>query len=122
VIAHLTEVKGIGTWTAQMFLIFSLRRPDVLPTGDFGIQTAIRKHYRKRRCRSLPNGEDRQAVDTLPFVACWYLWKSLDTKTSVEHHVVIQNRGLCLRGGGNYDLSRNSSRQLSGWEYGWICG
>ena len=82
VIAHLTEVKGVGTWTAQMFLMFSLRRPDVLPTGDFGIQTAIRKHYRKRKMPK-PAEMEKIAKVWIPYrsVACWYLWKSLDTKT-----------------------------------------
>src|SRR5437879_9663382 len=49
VIEKLTQVKGIGVWTAHMFLMFALRRPDVLPTGDLGIQMAIRKHYNKRK-------------------------------------------------------------------------
>ncbi len=82
VIAHLTEVKGVGTWTAQMFLMFSLRRPDVLPTGDFGIQTAIRKYYRKRKMPK-PAEMEKIAKPWSPYrtFACWYLWKSLDTKT-----------------------------------------
>jgi len=82
VIAHLTEVKGVGTWTAQMFLMFSLRRPDVLPTGDFGIQTAIRKYYRKRKMPR-PAEMEKIAKPWSPYrtFACWYLWKSLDTKT-----------------------------------------
>jgi DNA-3-methyladenine glycosylase II len=45
VIAHLTQVKGIGVWTAQMFLMFSLKRENVLPTGDFGVRMAMHKHY-----------------------------------------------------------------------------
>src|SRR6266567_224578 len=49
VIEHLTQVKGIGVWTAHMFLIFSMRRLNVLPTGDYGVQMAIRKHYKKRK-------------------------------------------------------------------------
>jgi DNA-3-methyladenine glycosylase II len=82
VIAHLTEVKGVGTWTAQMFLMFSLRRPDVLPTGDFGIQTAIRKYYRKRKMPK-PAEMEKIAKPWSPYrtFACWYLWKSLDTKS-----------------------------------------
>lgn len=82
VIAHLTEVKGVGTWTAQMFLMFSLRRPDVLPTGDFGIQTAIRKHYRKRKMPK-PAEMEKIAKAWSPYrtFACWYLWKSLDAKS-----------------------------------------
>ena len=81
VIAHLTEVKGVGTWTAQMFLMFSLRRPDVLPTGDFGIQSAIRKHYRKRKMPK-PAEMEKIAKPWSPYrtFACWYLWRSLDQK------------------------------------------
>src|SRR6266478_6701332 len=45
VIEHLTQVKGVGVWTAQMFLMFTLRRPDILPTGDFGVRMAMYKHY-----------------------------------------------------------------------------
>src|SRR5882672_2688875 len=49
VIEHLTQVKGIGVWTAQMFLMFSLKRENVLPTGDFGIRMAMFKHYLDRK-------------------------------------------------------------------------
>src|SRR5271155_5633072 len=49
VIAILTDVKGIGLWTAQMFLLFALERPNVLPVGDFGVQKAIKIHYKKRK-------------------------------------------------------------------------
>src|ERR1700693_1391944 len=49
VIQHLPKVKGVGVWTAHMFLMFTLRRPNVLPTGDYGIQMAIKKHYKKRK-------------------------------------------------------------------------
>jgi len=82
VIKHLTQVKGIGVWTAHMFLMFSLRRPDVLPVGDLGIQMAMRKHYRKRK---LPKAAQMEKIAKLwsPYrsVACWYLWRSLDIKT-----------------------------------------
>jgi DNA-3-methyladenine glycosylase II len=82
VIKHLTQVKGIGVWTAQMFLMFTLRRENVLPTGDYGVQAAIKKHYRKRK---LPKPEimEKIARPWAPYrsVACWYLWKSLDIKT-----------------------------------------
>ncbi len=82
VIEHLTQVKGIGVWTAHMFLMFSLRRPDVLPTGDLGIQMAIRKHYRKRKLPK-PAQMEKIAKSWSPYrsVACWYLWRSLDVKT-----------------------------------------
>lgn len=82
VIEHLTQVKGIGVWTAQMFLMFTLRRPDVLPTGDYGVQAAIKKHYRKRK---LPKPKDMEKIARpwAPYrsIACWYLWRSLDIKT-----------------------------------------
>jgi DNA-3-methyladenine glycosylase II len=82
VIRHLTQVKGIGVWTAHMFLMFSLRRPNVLPTGDFGIQTAVKKHYRKRKLPK-PAQMEKIAKAWEPYrsVACWYLWRSLDIKT-----------------------------------------
>ena len=82
VIKHLTQVKGIGEWTAHMFLMFALRRPNVLPTGDYGVQVAMRKHYRKRKLPK-PLQMERIAKSWEPYrsVACWYLWKSLDIKT-----------------------------------------
>jgi DNA-3-methyladenine glycosylase II len=82
VIAHLTQVKGIGVWTAHMFLMFSLKRPNVLPTGDYGVQVAMRKHYKKRK---LPKPRDMEKIAKVwePYrsVACWYMWRSLDIKT-----------------------------------------
>ena len=82
VVKHLTQVKGIGVWTAHMFLMFSLRRPDVLPTGDYGVQAAIKKHYRKRKWPK-PKEMEKIARPWAPYrsVACWYLWRSLDVKT-----------------------------------------
>ena len=81
VIKHLTQVKGIGVWTAHMFLMFSLRRPDVLPTGDYGIQMAIKKHYKKRKLPK-PDVMAKIAKPWAPYrsVASWYLWRSLDIK------------------------------------------
>ena len=81
VIKHLTQVKGVGTWTAQMFLVFTLRRPNVLPTGDYGIQMAIKKHYKKRKLPK-PTSIEKLAKPWEPYrsVACWYLWRSLDLK------------------------------------------
>ena len=82
VIRHLTQVKGVGLWTAQMFLMFTLRRPNVLPTGDYGVQVAIKRHYRKRK---LPKPEVIQKIarpwEPYRSIACWYLWKSMDIKT-----------------------------------------
>jgi DNA-3-methyladenine glycosylase II len=82
VIKHLTQVKGIGVWTAHMFLMFSLRRADILPTGDYGVQMAIKKHYKKRK---LPKPKDMEKIARAwaPYrsIACWYMWRSLDIKT-----------------------------------------
>jgi DNA-3-methyladenine glycosylase II len=82
VIQRLTQVKGIGVWTAHMFLMFSLRRPNVLPTGDYGVQMAVKKHYRKRK---LPKPKDMEKIarawEPYRSVACWYMWRSLDIKT-----------------------------------------
>jgi DNA-3-methyladenine glycosylase II len=102
VIEHLIQVKGIGIWTAQMFLMFTLKRENVLPTGDFGVRMAMYKHYldvqraraltksaapkkgRKRKIK-LPTPEQMEKIakswEPYRSVACWYLWQSLDTKT-----------------------------------------
>lgn len=77
-IAHLVQVKGIGRWTAQMFLMFKLGRADVLPELDLGIQNAIKRAYRKRKVG--PRDVQRIGKCWSPYssVACWYLWRSLD--------------------------------------------
>jgi DNA-3-methyladenine glycosylase II len=79
VIVALTDIKGVGVWTAHMFLIFALRRPNVLAVGDLGVRTAIQRHYRKR---TLPKPEhiEKIAVNWHPYCsyACWYLWRSLE--------------------------------------------
>ena len=82
VIAHLTQVKGVGVWTAHMFLMFTLHRPDILPTGDYGVQAAIKKHYKKRKWPK-PAVMEKIAKPWSPYrsIACWYLWRSLDIKT-----------------------------------------
>jgi DNA-3-methyladenine glycosylase II len=81
-IKHLTQVKGVGVWTAHMFLMFTLKRPNVLPTGDFGVQMAIKKHYGKRKLPK-PLQMEKIARPWEPYrsIACWYLWRSLDIKT-----------------------------------------
>ncbi len=80
VIRRLTTVKGIGVWTAQMFLLFALHRPDVLATGDMGLRSAIRRAYRLRKLPS-PAGVGKLGVKWHPHcsVACWYLWRSTET-------------------------------------------
>jgi DNA-3-methyladenine glycosylase II len=79
VIRHLTSIKGVGVWTAQMFLMFRLGRPDVLPDLDLGIRKGIQRAYRLRK---LP---DAARVHTIgakwaPYrtIASWYLWRSID--------------------------------------------
>jgi DNA-3-methyladenine glycosylase II len=79
VIEHLTSVKGVGVWTAHMFLMFALRRPDVLPVGDLGIRTAMQRLY----ALETPPPPARMQEIARPWspwttVACWYLWRSLD--------------------------------------------
>ncbi|HEV8217429.1 MAG TPA: DNA-3-methyladenine glycosylase [Gemmatimonadaceae bacterium] len=78
-IAHLVQVKGIGRWTAQMFLMFRLDRRDVLPELDLGIQNAIKRAYRKRK-RPTPKDVRRIGAKWSPHssVASWYLWRSLE--------------------------------------------
>ncbi len=81
VIAALTRVKGVGTWTAQMFLMFRLGRPDVLPALDLGIQIAVAKAYRLRK-RPDPKRVAKIGARWTPYatIASWYLWRSLDAK------------------------------------------
>jgi DNA-3-methyladenine glycosylase II len=81
VVAALTAIKGIGRWTAEMFLIFRLQRPDVLPVGDLGIQNAIQKAYGLRK-KPTPDRMRKLAAAWQPYrsVACWYLWRSLDNE------------------------------------------
>jgi DNA-3-methyladenine glycosylase II len=79
VIEHLTRVKGIGVWTVHMFLIFALRRHDVLPTGDLGVRAAMKKAYGLDELPK-PDEMERIAAAWRPYcsVASWYLWRSLD--------------------------------------------
>ena len=85
VIENLTQVKGIGRWTAEMFLIFSLRRPDVLPVDDLGLQYGFRDAY---SLRALPSEKRmrRTAEVWRPYrtVATWYLWKLRRVNTNAE--------------------------------------
>ena len=84
VIEHLTQVKGIGVWTAHMFLIFALRRTNVLPSGDLGIRAAIRKAY---GLEELPKPDQIESMGQCwhPYctVAAWYLWRSLEPNANL---------------------------------------
>ncbi len=79
IIAALTQVKGVGRWTAEMFLIFSLNRLDVLPVDDLGFRKAVKIAY---RLAELPAAEKLQKIAEpwRPYrsIATWYLWASLD--------------------------------------------
>jgi DNA-3-methyladenine glycosylase II len=79
VIEQLTAVKGIGEWSAHMFLMFHLSRPDVLPVGDQGIRNAVRVQYRLRKPPD-PKRLEKIATPWRPYrtLACLYLWSSLD--------------------------------------------
>ena len=79
VIAELVAVRGIGRWTAEMFLMFNLLRPDVYPLGDLGLLKAVRASYFKGRKAPLSRIR-RLGLDWQPWrsVATWYLWRSLD--------------------------------------------
>ena len=81
VVAQLTAIKGLGQWTADMFLMFHLYRPDILPVGDQGIRRAVQVEYRLRK---LPDARrlEKIAKPWRPHrtLACLYLWSSLDNK------------------------------------------
>jgi DNA-3-methyladenine glycosylase II len=79
VAAQLTAIKGLGQWTADMFLMFHLRRPDILPVGDQGIRRAIQVEYRLRKPPD-PKRMQKVAKPWQPYrtLACLFLWSSLD--------------------------------------------
>ena len=79
VIRALTAVRGIGTWTAEVFLIFQLQRPDVFPAADLALLTAIQRIYRQR-ARPTPAQARGFAERWRPYrsIASWYLWRSIE--------------------------------------------
>lgn len=85
IIARLIEIKGVGRWTAEMFLIFALNRPDVLPVADLGVRVALRKHH---SLDDLPKPSHCAKLAELwrPWrtVAIWYLWRDLDTASLAQ--------------------------------------
>jgi DNA-3-methyladenine glycosylase II len=80
IVQALTSIKGIGVWTAEMFLIFALNRPDVLPTSDLGVRAALRDRH---GLAHLPAPRDCHALAEhwRPYrtIASWYIWKGVDT-------------------------------------------
>jgi DNA-3-methyladenine glycosylase II len=79
IISALTQVKGIGTWSAQMFLMFRLGRPDVLPTTDLGVQKGVQRAYKLRKLPT-PAQVLRRGEKWAPYrtVASWYMWRVLE--------------------------------------------
>ena len=111
VIKHLTQVKGVGVWTAHMFLMFTLRRPNVLPTGDYGIQTAMKKHYKKRK---MPKPEQMEKI-----AKAWEPYRSRCLLVSVakpghQDNVGRQMQVLIRRASRNRSKSELQSRQSAG--------
>lgn len=84
VVAELSQVRGIGVWTVQMFLIFALQRPNVLPVGDLGVRNAVRKAY---GLPAMPKpselAEIAQKWHPYCSVATWYLWRSLEGSAEI---------------------------------------
>ncbi|MCI0703601.1 MAG: DNA-3-methyladenine glycosylase [Planctomycetia bacterium] len=79
--AQLTAIKGIGPWTADMFLIFGLGRPDVLAVGDYGVKVAVKNQFGLRKMPH-PDKLTKIGEPWTPYssIACWYLWRSLEAK------------------------------------------
>jgi DNA-3-methyladenine glycosylase II len=79
ILRTLTAVKGIGVWTVHMFLIFALKRPDVLPVGDYGVRSAMKRLY---GLADLPKPAEMETIagpwQPWRSVASWYLWRSLE--------------------------------------------
>jgi DNA-3-methyladenine glycosylase II len=84
IITALSQVRGVGVWTAQMFLMFALQRPNVMPLSDLGIRNAVRKAY---GLEALPSAAElaQLAEKWHPYctVASWYLWRSLDGEAAL---------------------------------------
>lgn len=84
IIETLTRVKGVGVWTVQMFLMFALQRPNVLPVGDLGVRAAMKKAY---GLAELPKPQEMQSIAAAwhPYcsIASWYLWRSLENQGTV---------------------------------------
>jgi DNA-3-methyladenine glycosylase II len=85
ILEALTQVRGVGVWTAQIFLMFALGRPNVLPVGDFGVRNAVRQAY---GLKEMPKPADlhKIAEPWHPYctVASWYLWRSLDGAANMD--------------------------------------
>ena len=107
VIERLTTVKGFGRWTAEMFLMFRLNRPDILPVGDLGIMTAVQRIYRLRH-RPKPHRLVKIGEAWRPYrsVACWYLWESLKVSSSAATVRTVKRTAASPRAAGGRRRSR----------------
>lgn len=85
IVARLAAVRGIGRWTAEMFLIFALNRTDVLPVDDLGLKKAVQRAYRLRKIPA-PERIQKIAEPWRPYrsIATWYLWKSLNNDNDLK--------------------------------------
>jgi DNA-3-methyladenine glycosylase II len=110
VIMALTDIKGVGEWTAHMFLIFALRRPNVLPVGDLGVRTAIQRLYGKRKLPT-PAQIEKLAENWRPYCsyAAWYLWRSLEFPKAAKAKSATEAR----RPGGKASRNVPVERRLS---------
>lgn len=83
IVERLTEVRGIGAWTAQMFLMFNLGRPDVLPSADFGVRKGFGRLYRRSGRLPPSSAVEKHGKIWAPYrtAASWYLWRSLEDPT-----------------------------------------
>jgi DNA-3-methyladenine glycosylase II len=113
----LTAVKGIGKWTAQMFLLFRLGRPNVLPDLDLGVRKAIQRVYNLRRMPSPEQVKSRGAVWS-PFasVAAWYLWRSLELPDQPGSRKPARNarRARPTASGGGRSTARRRATKRAG--------
>ena len=84
-ITALVAIKGVGRWTAEMVLLFSLGRPDILSTGDYGLRSAMQRHW-NLPALATPDEMERIAAPWRPYrsVASWYLWRSLSAAPAIE--------------------------------------
>jgi len=113
VVERLMSVKGFGRWTAEMFLMFRLHRPDVLPAGDLGIVKAVQKLYRLRKT---PDAKRIHQIGDAwrPYrsVASWYLWQTLKAPATVAD-VIEKRRTTKLRNAPRNDASATTPRNRS---------
>ena len=115
VIIALTDIKGVGVWTAHMFLIFALRRPNVLPVGDLGVRTAIQRLYGKRKLPT-PAQMEKLAENWHPYCsyAAWYLWRSLEFPKTAKPKPTTEARRLAPKPRAQREVPFNAKTRAAG--------